>query len=120
MDAARLRPIAINPNPALSEWIGSWSDEGNPRIRFARRGDGLTVDGEAYWPSPNPSPRQFPGGPNVGSVSEPVRVSGNTARAAECNITFTLLGDMLVAEDPDRSCGGMNVSFTGVYRRERR
>jgi hypothetical protein len=120
MDAARVRPVATNPNPPLSEWIGRWSDEGNPRVRFFRRGADLVIEGQAYWPSPNPSPRDFPGGPNEGSIDEPVRVSGNSARAGQCNISFTLLGDLLVAQDPERSCGGLNVSFTGIYRRERR
>ncbi len=120
MDATRLSPVATNPNPPLSAWIGRWSDEGNPRVSFRRRGAGLEVEGEAHWPSPNPSPREFPGGPNEGSIGEPARLSGNSARAAECNVSFILLGDLLIAEDPEGTCGGMNVNFTGVYRRERR
>lgn len=120
MDAARLRRIESEPNPPLSAWVGRWSDEGDPRIRIARRGRRLTVEGEAFWPSRNPSAEQFPGGPNVGRVDEPLEVTGNAAHARECNISFVLLGDYLVGADPDRSCGGMNVSFSGVYRRKRR
>jgi len=120
MDAARLTAREVDQNPPLSAWVGQWSENGNPRIRFVRRAAGLLVDGESYWPSPNPSPRDYPGGPNEGAVSEAVQVRGNSAHASECNITFRLLGDLLIAADPDMSCGGMNVSFSGVYRRERR
>ena len=120
MEAARVSRIEVDANPPVSAWVGRWSEEGNPRIRIARRGRRLTVEGEAFWPSPNPSPDQFPGGPNVGSVDEALEVTGNSAHARICNISFVLLGDYLVGADPDRSCGGMNVSFSGVYRRQRR
>ena len=119
MEATRVRRLAANPSPPLSAWVGTWSDEGNPLVRFRRRGAGLAVEGEAYWPSRNPSPQERPGGPNIGGIDEAVRVRGNVAHAPECNITFTLLGEFLLGADPDRQCGGMNVSFSGVYRRGR-
>lgn len=119
MDSARIRRIAVDRDPPISAWLGRWSEDGNPTVRFVRRGTDLEVEGEAYWPSRNP-PADFPGGPNEGSIGGIVRVSGNVAHEAECNIRFTLLGDLLVVADPDRNCGGMNVSFSGVYRRERR
>lgn len=120
MEATRLVPVAVAANPPRAAWLGDWSEEGNPRLTFLARGNGLSVEGEAYWPSPNPSPRDYPGGPNVGNVGETLEVSDNRARAPECNLSFTLLGELLVAADPDMQCGGMNVSFSGVYRRGRR
>lgn len=120
MEAARLVPAPVDPNPPRAAWLGNWSDEGNPRVTFERRGNDLAVEGEAFWPSRNPSPRDYPGGPNDGTIGETVQVNGNRARAAECHISFTLLGDFLVAADPDMQCGGLNVSFSGIYRRERR
>jgi hypothetical protein len=120
MEVGRLEAVATDPNPPLSAWLGSWSEDGNPRVTFERRGSGLAVEGEAYWPSRNPSPRDYPGGPNEGTIGEILQVSGNRAHAPECHVRFTLLGDFIVAADPDMQCGGMNVSFSGVYRRVRR
>lgn len=120
MESVRLRPLPVSQNPPIREWVGQWSDLGNPEVRFYVRRRKLMVEGDSYWPSPNPPLSERPGGPNVGNISEPVRVTGNRAHATDCNISFTLLGNWLVAADPDMQCGGMNVSFTGVYRRIRR
>jgi hypothetical protein len=117
MESSRLRQIPVRRNPPLREWVSKWSDLGNPEVRFYVRRGKLMVEGDSYWPSPNPPLSERPGGPNVGNISEPVRVTGNRAHAPDCNISFTLLGDLLVAADPDMQCGGVNVSFTGVYRR---
>jgi hypothetical protein len=75
------------------------------------------VKGDAAWPSFNPSRDIAPGGPHFGEIDEALRTSRNRAYAPECEITFTLLGDFLVAADPKMQCGGANVSFSGVYRR---
>lgn len=120
MELARLRRIPVRQNPPVRAWVGQWSDLGNPEVRFYVRRGKLMVEGDAYWPSPNPPLSERPGGPNIGNIGEAVRVTGNRAHAAECNISFTLLSDLLVAADPDMQCGGANVSFTGVYRRSRR
>ena len=120
IEAGRIRLLPIPHDPPLAAWTGRWSDEGNPRIRFYIERSALMVEGEAAWPSFNPSTEDFPGGPNVGEIGEPVRTSANRAYARECGITFTLLHDLLVAADPEMRCGGMNVSFSGVYRRSGR
>jgi hypothetical protein len=120
LDAARFRALPVQPNPPSSAWLGRWSAEGNPRVRFMMGPAGLRVEGEAAWPSFNPPVDQFLGGGHVGEVGEAVRISGNKAFALECDITFTLLGDFLVAADPTGLCGGANVRFTAVYRRAAR
>jgi hypothetical protein len=120
MDASKLRQIPATSAPAISEWVGRWSQDGNPSLRFYLRDQKLKVVGDAYWPSRNPPLSERPFGPNVGHVDETVEVAANVARAMECNISFTLLGDLLVVADPDLMCGGANVTFTGVYRREKK
>lgn len=120
MEFTRLRRVPVRQNPPIREWVGQWSDLGNPEVRFYVHRGRLMVEGDSYWPSPNPSLSERPGGPNVGNIGETVRVTGNRAHASECNISFTLLGDLLVAADSDMQCGGANVSFTGVYRRRGR
>lgn len=119
MKSSRLKALPVQADPPLSAWVGHWSDAGNPRVRFYMQDGTLAVEGQAAWPSFNPSAKQFPGGPNVGDISETVRTAGRRAFAKECGVSFTLVGDFLVAADPKMQCGGMNVSFSGVYRRSR-
>ena len=114
IETARLIAVPIDPRPTAVRWAGRWSVEGNPAVRFAAAGGRLRVDGDAYWPSPD---TDRPGGPHVGAIAGSLQVAGNRAREPECNVSFTLLGDLLVAADPDMRCGGANVSFSGVYRR---
>lgn len=118
--SSRISPLPIPKSPPASAWVGSWSDDGNPEVRFYIKRGRLMAHGYAAWPSFNPPLKEFPGGPNVGEIDEAVRTSGNHALAAECNITFTLLGEYMVGADPDRQCGGMNVAFTAVYKRSKR
>lgn len=120
IESRRLRPVVVARRPPLAAWLGRWSAHGNPTVRFRIRRQKLIVDGDSYWPSPDPSPEERPGGPNIGSIGGTVRTNGNQAREPICNVTFTLLGDFLVAADPDMKCGGANVSFSGVYRLQRR
>ncbi|MNI57350.1 hypothetical protein D3C73_1124050 [compost metagenome] len=78
----------------------------------------LHVEGDAYWPSANPTPAQRPGGPNIGAVSAQAVPRGAQVDFVEdtCTVHAQLLGDVLIAAD-NSECGGMNVRFNGVYRR---
>jgi hypothetical protein len=104
----------------LAAWVGTWRDGDNS---IALRADGarLIASGNAYWPSANPSPRYRPGGPNIGELDGSALPQGNIVAfgddgPAECHVRLTLLPPFLLAAD-NKNCGGMNVSFTGVYRR---
>jgi hypothetical protein len=119
VDPKRLKQMPVDAKPPLSAWAGYWSDNGNPTARFSVSKGELVVDGDSYWPQRNPSLKDYPGGPNVGDISGTLKVSGNSAHEPDCNVDFTLVGDMIVGRDPDMQCGGMNVSFSGVYRRDR-
>lgn len=116
---ARLRPVAIDLEPALDAWNGEWAD-GDNYVDFSVVRDALWVEGQAYWPSANPSLEERPGGPNVGEIAGVVQVEGNRAFEPECEVRFTLLGDYLLVSDPMRRCDGANVTFSGVYTRPRR
>jgi hypothetical protein len=103
----------------LTVWRGTWRDGDNTivlHIHDAR----LAVSGEAYWPSAHPSPRFRPGGPNVGDLSGTAMPSDNTIVVGEdplgCSAIIRLLPPYLMVLD-NKNCGGLNVSFTGVYRR---
>lgn len=120
VERSRVKSLSVERDPALSAWLGHWSSYGNPLVRFYQRNGKLIAKGDAAWPSFNPSREEAPGGPHVGEIDEAVQMSGNRAYAPECEITFTLLGDLLVGADPKMQCGGANVSFSGVYRRVKR
>lgn len=120
VEKSHLLHLPVNRAPPLAAWVGNWSDSGNPFVGFAIFRGKLRVDGESYWPSPNPDPRDRPGGPNMGQIGGLVSVKGNRAYEEECAISFVLLGDILVAADPGRECDGMNVTFSGIYQRRKR
>ena len=111
-----LRPLDTSSDPA--RWIGEWSSEGNPRLRFTSELGTLRVAGNAWWPGP-PGTHDYPA-IHEGQIDGPVEIAGNTGHYGEdedlCEVRFTLLGDYLLAGD-NGSCGGANVTFSGVYRR---
>lgn len=116
----RLAPMPVPSSPLLSAWVGRWSD-GDDTITLKTDGGALVAEGEAYWPSAHPSRSAAPGGPNVGDLSGTARPSGDRVVFSDgdpqgCTATLTLVEALLVVRDND-GCGGMNVSFTGVYRR---
>lgn len=118
--ASRQVELLPNPtNPPRSQWQGDWSSEGNPTLSIRRDGAALRVTGQAFWPSPVPS-ENYPS-VNIGTVDGTIEPAGQRAHYADdslCEVDFTLLGEFLIAGD-NRQCGGLNVTFSGVYHRVR-
>jgi hypothetical protein len=117
--SADLAPVPGEAAPALTAWAGIWRD-GDNQIQLTVKGEALVAAGSAYWPSANPSTKEFPGGPNVGDMSGVARPHGASAvfgSADDCRVELALVGAFLVAAD-NEGCGGMNVRFNGVYRRK--
>lgn len=121
VERSRLSPLPVPPSPPLSAWTGHWAN-GDDTIDLTAKAGALTADGSAWWPSANPSPAQFPGGPNVGDLGGTARPNGARVVFTDndpsgCTATLTLVGTLLVVAD-NGGCGGMNVSFSGVYQRK--
>jgi hypothetical protein len=117
---AEIAALPPATDPKLAAWAGTWHD-GDNSIALRVKGGALSASGNAYWPSANPSPKIRPGGPNLGDMSGTATPQGNSVvfgddSPDECRVRLTLLPPFLLAAD-NRNCGGMNVSFTGVYRR---
>ncbi|PPT93699.1 hypothetical protein XaraCFBP7407_17200 [Xanthomonas arboricola pv. arracaciae] len=113
----QMQPSAATPT--AQAWNGHWHD-GDNTLQLTTNADGsITVNGDAYWPSAFPDPEQTPGGPHTGSVTARGYPEGNRVEVNEdmCKVRLQLLGDMLLADD-NLECGGMNVSFGGVYRKK--
>lgn len=79
-------------------------------------GDGkVNGEGSSLWVGPNAAN----GGVNVGEFSAAGTVSGSKLafNADECEVSATLNGAQLIAQD-NNQCGGRNVTFSGEYRRK--
>jgi hypothetical protein len=118
--SARLSAAAVVASPPLAAWAGHWANM-DDTIDLKVKGGALEADGDAYWPSAHPSPSQFPGGPNVGDLSGSAAPKGNVVVFTDndpngCTATATLVGTLLVVAD-NGGCGGQNVSFSAVYKR---
>lgn len=100
--------------PALEKWIGRWNyyDQTLNIRRGSKRGF-LSVKGDAVW-------RGMGDNVNVGSVKAVALPQGNELILIEeeCRVTLKSVGDYIIAMD-NSECGGMNVRFNGVYRKQR-
>ncbi|MEG0183568.1 MAG: hypothetical protein RR704_08960 [Stenotrophomonas sp.] len=116
VDRSRLQPLPP-VTPTLQDWAGDWQD-GDNSLRISVQGGQLHVEGDAYWPSANPTPEQRPYGPNMGQVDARAAPRGTEVEFTEdtCKVQVHSLGDVLIVAD-NSECGGMNVRFNGVYRR---
>lgn len=120
VDAQRLQPLPVPRAPSLQAWAGQWRNGDDTLLLRVQDGQ-LAVTGEAYWPSARPTP-QRPYGPNLGQIDAIARPSGASVHFkdsddAACELKAQWLGDYLVVSD-NSECGGMNVRFNGVYRRD--
>jgi hypothetical protein len=128
-------PAPQAPLNASAAWSGAWHSGDEQTITIKPTPDGrIAVHGEAIFGSHDPE-RVKRGGVNVGDIEVEVPIADGIAAFAIdydsttkpfdfkrgdnneiCHIKLWRLGPYLVAEDNVR-CGGMNVTFTGVYRR---
>ncbi|MDQ3803699.1 MAG: hypothetical protein M3416_07705 [Acidobacteriota bacterium] len=112
IEAARLDIRAAQPRPLLSRWVGEWEFYRNSlHIRRDARADRLAVEGQAYW-------QGLGDNVHVGEVAGSVAPAGNTLTLEDdtCRVRLHLVGPYLVADD-NGQCGGVNVTFDGVYRK---
>ena len=118
LPADRLGAGAAAENAPLASWLGAWAFYDNTlRVRRGRRADVLSVSGAATWQGVNP------GNVHVGELSGQGTPVGNVLKLGEdpedCRATLRLVGPYLVVADNKR-CGGLNVTFDGVYRRKKK
>ncbi|HLM56765.1 MAG TPA: hypothetical protein VK422_11670 [Pyrinomonadaceae bacterium] len=102
------------PKPAAASWEGEWEFYDNGlKVTRDRRTGRLSVKGAASWTGANP------GQVHVGEIEAKGTPEGNVLRLKndECEVTLRLVGPYLLAAD-NRQCGGLNVTFDGVYRRK--
>jgi hypothetical protein len=122
--------------PALApDWSGRWTAGPEQTITISHNESGAWVlEGEATYGARDPE-RVRRGGVNMGNFSATVareEVEGGAfmsftegaettlafdkGEPGQCRVSLRLVGPWLVATD-NGSCGGHNVSFSGIYRR---
>lgn len=117
-----LRSIVTQP-PSTHDWEGVWKPIGDGEIAIHPAKQGLSVQGKAMWHGGLDSEgNQIVNLGDFDGEGEPdgTRLSitdgdGDTA----CVVQMRLVGENLIATD-NHNCGGMNVTFDGVYRKMRR
>jgi hypothetical protein len=117
--AAQLQPLPTPPAPPAA-WVGHWTQYGGDSIDLTLKGGALVVSGAACWPACNASGKGRV--PNVGDLDGKAAPAGNHLRIGsddDCAAELWLVGSYLVVFD-NMGCGGMNVTFTGVYQRAAR
>lgn len=116
--------------PGLGDWIGHWTVFENDIVVTRAKAGGLSFKGAATWGAGDPE-RVRRGGVHTGEFSaEAHPVGGGVAFTAgedrtrpyeagdetECRVRMARRGPYLVVRD-NNGCGGLNVSFSGIYRR---
>ena len=107
------------PPAPVSAWVGHWRQAGGDTIDLALKGGALAVSGAACWPSCDTPPGKLPYGPNVGELAGDATPAGGQLAIGspdDCRAELWLVGPYLVVFD-NLGCGGLNVTFTGVYQR---
>jgi hypothetical protein len=129
--ALAIRQAATPPTQA--QWIGTW-DRNEASISFARAPNGrLKTTGWATWGANNPE-RVARGGINTSEVEGTAALTGDqiafaigndgitlpyeAAPQSSCAIRMRRIGPWLLVDDND-DCGGMNVTFDGIYTKAR-
>jgi len=94
--------------PEPQAWAGVWQNE-RARFNITVIDNRVNIDGHAIWTaglSPHFGDLNFQGVPNGGRL---------TNQEGECRATLRRIGKYIIAKD-NAKCGGMNVTFSGVYR----
>ena len=128
---AALQIVPPQPAPA-QQWVGNWRRDREAQIVITAHQDDVQVSGNALWGSYDPQ-RVKRGAIHVGELNGKGRPRGQElaighdpdrsafppaadAAPEDCAAKLELYGRYLLVED-NRGCGGLNVSFTGIYVR---
>lgn len=132
----RLEAVRPAPPAGAAALLGNWvREEATIAVKAKGRDGTLSFKGEATYGAKD-ARRVAMGAVNMGDFDFDYRPAGNSLHVgigaaagkqvvldaaktdkSDCQLAMIGLGPYLVVQD-NLSCGGMNVSFTGVYRRK--
>lgn len=127
MLTSRLQPIQPDLHPPAIAWTGTWTPLGlkkQPRdaitklvISSGAATGKLKVNGQAYWLGAVVKGERVT---HEGGVDGEAQPAENRLHIADggCEVNLSLIGGFLNVQD-NRECGGMNVTFTGVWQKTR-
>jgi hypothetical protein len=107
-----LRPLEFTVAPPIEAWYGVWKSGGDRvAISASKNAGGLHLVGNAVWQGAN-------GNEHFGNAKGNAVPSGNRLHIVDggCVIDLMLAGKYILADD-NQGCGGMNVSFSGFWKR---
>lgn len=111
--ASRWRATDSSPQPVV-RWVGVWQNQ-TAKIIVQSRGDGqLDIRGHAVRTLDANGSHDIYGDFAITGKPESGVVTGKDDDSS-CEVSARLVGDYLVVTDDD-ACGGMGVSFAGMYR----
>jgi len=125
MLANRLQPLQPDLHPLAAAWTGTWTPLGlkkQPRdavtklvISTGVAPGSLKVNGEAYWFGAVVNGERVM---HEGAVEGEAQTNENRLHITEgaCEVDLALIGGFLNVQD-NRECGGMTVTFTGVWQK---
>lgn len=114
-----LETLEPNRSPSEKDWLGKWFFYGDSVVIAKSKTPGLfDITGDATW-------RGLGNNVNVGELDSRAKPSENLIKLgedeedeAECKVRMRLVGKYLIVSD-NMQCGGLNVTFSGVYRKKR-
>jgi hypothetical protein len=117
LPAANVSLAETTGSPASSSWVGNWEyGIQSIRIKPGKKPGALAVEGQAYWRGLGDNVHTG----DLGFEAQPVGIVLTLEENEDlCAATLKLVGDFLVVTD-NLKCGGVNVTFNGVYRRTSR
>jgi hypothetical protein len=120
---ASFAPVPPDLAPARSDWTGTWSHAGGHVTISNGKGDSLRIEGEATYAA-----AQNVHTGDISATATPAHGllafadDGSTpfdkADDSSCLVRMQRLGNFLIVED-NSQCGGVMVTFTGFYQRQR-
>lgn len=122
----RLQRIEPDLRPAAAAWTGTWTPLGvkkQPReavtqlVISAGKSGALRVEGQAYWFGAVVNGERVM---HEGAVEGEAQPDENRLQITDgaCEVKLSLAGGFLNVQD-NRGCGGMNVTFTGMWQKTR-
>jgi hypothetical protein len=113
--ADQLELSETDANPPAARWLGEWElHENGLTIRRGAKAGELRVEGSATWHGVGDNV-------HVGEVNASAAPDGDALALEDdiCKLTLRLVGDFLLADD-NGDCGGVNVTFDGLYRKKKK
>jgi hypothetical protein len=122
LPTAALTAVAPLPSPKASDWIGSWVHAGGEISIAHGKGGKLHIEGEQTYPAAQNVHTGVLGADAEASngtiaFAEDGSVAFEEAGDGQCRVRMQRIGPWLLVED-NEACGGIMVTFTGLYRRK--